>query len=802
MLTNLGAALRHWRRRFSRSEWAVKRLQLARDAAPSHAPGLLLIQIDGLSRAQMEAAMARGRLPFLGRLQHRHGCRLHTFYPGLPSTTPAVQGELYYGVRAAVPAFSFLDPRADEIRSMIDPEWAKRIEGDLAAQGEGLLKGGSSWSNIYTGGALQTESHFCAASIGLGDLWRTGKVTNLLLFAALHTVSFLRLLALVPIELALSVYDALRGLAHGFRWRREFAFIFARIFICLGLRELVTFGAKVDLARGLPIIHVNFLGYDEQAHRRGPGSAFAHWTLLGIDRAIQHLHRAARRSNGRDYEVWIFSDHGQVKSQPFDQIVSEGLEGLVRRVWPGLGPEARHPVKAASPGRNRADWLGGPGRARRERRATERARLTTFEKEEFAVACLGPVGHLYCKRELAPAVMEKLVADLLAGGVPGLLRARNGQVEWQTANRTYLLPQDPSGLGGPEQQRPTLAADLAALATHRFAGDLIALGWAGDGTSLTFAPENGSHAGPSPEETQGFLLLPPASDHLIHGEFVRPSELREAALRHLGRAPAAPARARALRPALRLRVVTYNVHYCKGLDGRFAPERIARVLRHLDADIIALQELESGRERSRSEDQLEYLAANLGLSSCFCTSIEQGEERYGHAFLARGPLQATRCLHLPTGGRPRIEPRDAMAATVELHGRTVTLFGTHFGLARQERAAQIQRMLEPDLLGGDFSAHPAIFLGDLNLSPGGPLYQLLQRGWRDEAGNARFRDAQALSPNPRPCLTFPAFLPLRRLDHIFVTSHFKVIDVFAPANLLTRRASDHLPLVADLELHA
>lgn len=800
MLTNMGAALRQWRRRFSRSEWAVRRLQLARDAAPSHAPGLLLIQIDGLSRTQLEAAVESGRLPFLRRLQRRHGCRLHTFYPGLPSTTPAVQGELYYGVRAAVPAFSFLDPRADEIRSMIDPDWAKRIEADLAKQGEGLLKGGSSWSNIYTGGARPTESHYCAASIGLGDLWRTGKVTNLLLFGLLHTVSFLRLLALVPIEFVVSIYEALRGTVQGFRWYREIPFIAARIFICLGLRELITFGATIDLARGLPIIHVNFLGYDEQAHRRGPGSAFAFWTLRGIDAAIQRLHRAARRSNGRDYEVWIFSDHGQIAAQPFDQIAPGGLEGLVRRVWPGLAEEDRVRVTQRPVAPNRATWLGGRGRRRRPE--AERERLQTFAEEDFAVACLGPVGHLYSKRELDPAALDQLVSDLLAGGVPGVLRVRDDQVEWHTPDQVFQLPQDLSGFAGPESQRPALAADLAALATHEFAGDLIALGWRADGTSFSFAPENGSHAGPSPEETQGFLLLPPASDHLIDHEFVRPAELRQAAMRHLGRVTTRQRRARPLRPSLRLRVVTYNVHYCKGLDGRFAPERIARVLHTLDPDIIALQELESGRERSRGEDQLAYLANYLGLSSCFCASIEQGEERYGHAFLARGPLRATRCLHLPTGGRPRIEPRDAMAAEVELHGRNIMLFGTHFGLARAERAAQIDRMVEPDMLGGDFTSQPAMFLGDLNLTPGGPLYQRLQHGWRNEAGDARFRDVVPLSPNARPCPTFPAFLPLRRLDHIFVTPHFKVLDVFAHSNLLTGRASDHLPLVADLELHA
>ncbi|MBC8011532.1 MAG: alkaline phosphatase family protein, partial [Burkholderiales bacterium] len=319
MLTNLGSALRRWRRHFSRAEWETRSLRLPRSTAPSHSPGLLLVQIDGLSREQFERAVASGRMPFMRTLLGRQGHRLHTFYSGVPSTTPAVQAELYYGVRGAVPAFSFLDPEADGIGVMLDPDWAKRVESKLAAKSEGLLKDGSSWSNIYTGGATQEESHFCGASIGFGDMWRTGKIRNIFLFSFLHFPSFLRLVALLPIELALSLGSAVRGVWRGQKPAREFMFILARVFICVGLRELVTLGAKIDLSRGLPVIHVNFLGYDEQSHRRGPGSRFAHWTLRGIDRAILQLHRAARRSDGRDYEIWIFSDHGQVRTKPFSQ---------------------------------------------------------------------------------------------------------------------------------------------------------------------------------------------------------------------------------------------------------------------------------------------------------------------------------------------------------------------------------------------------------------------------------------------------------------------------------------------------
>src|SRR5690606_17263439 len=114
--------------------------------------------------------------------------------PGLPTTTPAVQAELYYGVKSLVPAFSFLDRSKGEVGMMYNSDWAKTFEAFCASQGNpGLLEGGSSWSNIYTGGAGQAESHFCAASLGLGDMWRTGKIRNIFVFILLQFPATLRI---------------------------------------------------------------------------------------------------------------------------------------------------------------------------------------------------------------------------------------------------------------------------------------------------------------------------------------------------------------------------------------------------------------------------------------------------------------------------------------------------------------------------------------------------------------------------------------------------------------------------------
>jgi hypothetical protein len=109
MLNFVETFVRRSRHRLSRSELLVRLLGLPKSKDVPSSRGLVLIQIDGLSRRQLEHAMARGNLPFLRQLMQKHKYRLDSLYSGLPSSTPAVTAELLYGVKGAVPAFSFFD---------------------------------------------------------------------------------------------------------------------------------------------------------------------------------------------------------------------------------------------------------------------------------------------------------------------------------------------------------------------------------------------------------------------------------------------------------------------------------------------------------------------------------------------------------------------------------------------------------------------------------------------------------------------------------------------------------------------
>ncbi len=796
MFAKIESFLHQARRRVSRSEWAIRHLGLTPSKGTSEAPGVLMIQIDGFARGQLERALAAGRMPFLRRLLAREGYRMHTFYPGLPTTTPAVQAELYYGVRSAVPAFSFYDRAIKKLGRMWDPEWAKAREAECAKQAEGLLKGGSSWSNIYTGGAGQWESHFCAASIGFGDMWRTKKIRNIFVFIVLNLTSAFRIAGLLLVEFGVALVEMIRAIVSGRRPYKEFLLLLSRVFVGVGLRELLTISGQIDVARGLPIVHINFVGYDEEAHVRGPGSRLAHYSLRGIDRAIKHIARAADRSPRRDYAVWIFSDHGQEGTRSFPDHVPGGVEAVLQQC---LEVSQKHDAAW----RNQAQFWGPStflSRGRFNQARLERARasdkLTEAEEKTFTVAAMGPVAHVYFAEPQTDDQRRALARRLVKQGmIPGvLMRAQDGAITWfHEAGETKVPDEVPPLLPHPEAMRQTIAHDLEYFCNTPNFGDLALVGWSPSVNSpWSFAPERGAHGGFGPNETQGFALLPvntPLPEGTDH--FIRPSALRTAALYHIGRCDT-PACRTVAAPRTEVRLMTYNVHSCSGMDGRVSPRRVARVIRGQMPDIVALQEVDLGRRRSRAEDQGEIIARELGMHVVFCPTVTREEEHYGHALLSMYPIEVVKRARLPHDATSWWqEPRSAMWARVIVNGSIINVITTHLGLGPHERVLQVQALLGPDWIGGIPAAEPVLFCGDFNAMPGSAPYKLAA---------ARLRDVQTTVGGHRPLGTFSSIQPLVRLDHIFCSEHFERRKVTVVRNDLTRVASDHLPLVADLRI--
>ena len=796
MIARWSAWLGRLRRWASRNEWTVRLLGLSQSSGAEVEPGLLLVQIDGLSRRQLERALRRGRMPFLRRLLQRERYRLRTMYSGMPSTTPAVQGELFYGVRMVVPAFCFRDSETGVLMRMFDPEPAAKIQRELAANGQApLLAGGSSYADIYSGGAA--EPHFCPATT---DVQQALRSVNSLRFAAVlvwHLPSFVRIVMLALVETGLAIVDFLRGIIAGRNLWKELKFVPSRVAVTIVLRELVTIGAMADAARGVPIIHLNLLGYDEQAHRRGPSSAFAHWTLRGIDDAIARIWHAARRSARREYDVWIYSDHGQQRTIPYPEIngrtVAEAVADTVaKELGVSTGPVQAPRHSFAS----RARWLRPGGIA--GWLAGGDSQSSGDDASLVQVAAMGPLGHIYLANPLATADLHRLAAALVRdAGIPLVMTtAEPGTATAWTAEGQFSLPRDAADVLGPSHPfLEEVAQDLVALCRHPRAGTLVISGWRRQGPPLSFPIESGAHAGPGPEETRAFALLPCDVPVAVSGKhWFRPVDLREGALHALGRAPL-PAGVRYVhRRASKgtLRLVTYNVHGCRGLDGKLSPARIARVLAQCDADIVALQELDVGRVRSGSIDQAHRIAKLLEMEYHFHPALAVAEEQYGDAVLSRWPLRLVQTGRLPDApnGQPK-EPRGALWVAIDFNDQELQVLNTHLGLGSRERLAQVDALLGDDWLENPACRGPRVLCGDLNAQPRSTAYRRI---------TAKLRDAQCELEGHRSQSTWFSHYPLARIDHVFVDQRIEVVAVEVPRTNLARLASDHLPLVVEFRI--
>ncbi|ASY67008.1 Endonuclease/exonuclease/phosphatase (plasmid) [Sinorhizobium sojae CCBAU 05684] len=236
-----------------------------------------------------------------------------------------------------------------------------------------------------------------------------------------------------------------------------------------------------------------------------------------------------------------------------------------------------------------------------------------------------------------------------------------------------------------------------------------------------------------------------------------------------------------------IRLLTYNVHSCFGTDRKLDPGRIAEVIGECKPDIIALQEVDVGRARSGGMDQAHMIAAHLRMEAHFHPALHLKEERYGDAVLTALPMRLVKAEALPSSG----EPRGALWVEVDIGHVTLQVIVTHLGLGGSERIRQMTTLLGPGWLGGIRQSESRVVLaGDLNAIARSAAYRAL-------AGH--LKDAQLLS-NAKPRPTFPSRLPLLRLDHVFVGDGIGVKACRVHDSAMARSASDHLPVLVELEI--
>lgn len=249
---------------------------------------------------------------------------------------------------------------------------------------------------------------------------------------------------------------------------------------------------------------------------------------------------------------------------------------------------------------------------------------------------------------------------------------------------------------------------------------------------------------------------------------------------------------------MRLRVLTWNIHRCIGVDRRFRPERVVEVLRHYQANVVLLQEVDEGVPRSRELNLAREIAAAaeypyfaLGHN----VSLRKGW--YGNATLSRWPIVRERNIDLTIGWHKR---RGCQHTTLELpptrhdaEPRRLEVFNLHLGLSARERGEQVEVLLGCEEVQRLDDATPCLVGGDFN-------------DWRSLIEPV-FSDGLAFGSATRlkrgMMRTYPSFAPRGGLDRLYFRGDgLRLTESWTCRLQLSRVASDHLPVIADFRLRA
>ncbi|MBB3972486.1 endonuclease/exonuclease/phosphatase family protein [Hansschlegelia beijingensis] len=231
-----------------------------------------------------------------------------------------------------------------------------------------------------------------------------------------------------------------------------------------------------------------------------------------------------------------------------------------------------------------------------------------------------------------------------------------------------------------------------------------------------------------------------------------------------------------------MRVASYNIHKCRGTDGQVRPDRIVQVLKEIGPQLVALQEVDHRfGQRIGLLDPVE-LKREAGLHLLAQSDAPEGHGWHGNALLVAGEPTHYRRLRLRL---PGIEPRGAIISELDLGEGQFRVIAAHFGLLRRSRVSQANALLAAFK---DLPPMPTILLGDLN-------------EWRRKRRSA-LNVFEPLFGEAHPLPSFPSRRPIFPLDRIIGWPRGLINDLAVHNTPLARKASDHLPLVARIDLSA
>ncbi|MFX0169950.1 MAG: alkaline phosphatase family protein [Candidatus Hodarchaeota archaeon] len=496
----------------------------------SQTPGLLCIQIDGLSYPALQEAIQRGYMPTVKSLIDSGNYKAIQWDCGLPSTTPCCLAGIMHGHNNDIPGFCWYRKKEDRLLVFNRPRDAGDIEKDQTT-GKGLIRGGTSVGNVFSGDAAY--SFFTMAKLTKQDAQTSKHRREDLYYYLLHPYALMR-------TIVLTFWDVIMACTHLVKWwifhrkprmvqpRRNY--IFYRPGTNILLRDIVTNIVSLNISRGSPAIYATYYGYDEIAHYAGTFSTTAFRALSGIDKQVRRLLYVIRKYAPRPYEFFMLADHGQSFGLTFRQRYRHSLQDTIFNL---LGGKARvseidsHELPDTFVGGLIADFkesnynvtIPHQGDIEGEKTVdhSEMSQLT----DDVIVCPSGNLAHIYFTHKVGRVTLEELEAKY-----PGFLTrlvahegigfvivtdADDGPVllgeEGAVILRTGLVRgANPLTAYGKEDLR---IQQLQRLAEFPSSGDLILNSQIySDGTVAAFEELVGSHGGLGGLQTAPFLLHP------------------------------------------------------------------------------------------------------------------------------------------------------------------------------------------------------------------------------------------------------------------------------------------------------
>jgi hypothetical protein len=295
-------------------------------------PGLVIIQLDGLSHDVIAHAVRAGRVPEMSRWIRSGTHKLAHWNALLPSTTPASQAGILHGNNDGIPNFRWWEKKEKRLLVANHPEDATVIESRIS-NGEGLLSpGGASISNIFTGDAdraFLVMSTIKVKERGLGQ-------SQAFAWFFVSPYNYVTMLAKYLAEVGKENIQSRRQSRAGVepRMHRGFPYPWVRAATNVALRSLGTSLVIQEMLRGTSVIYMDYTDYDEIAHHSGPERAESLDALDGVDRELRTLLKASEDA-ARPYKFVILADHGQSLGATFLQRYGKTLQDVVRSLMGG-----------------------------------------------------------------------------------------------------------------------------------------------------------------------------------------------------------------------------------------------------------------------------------------------------------------------------------------------------------------------------------------------------------------------------------------------------------------------------------